>query len=514
LVNKAYKFVLPLLGIWLISWIVLSWAAIQDDALIHLRYADNLFRTHLISYDGVHFSYGASSLLYVHLLAFLRAFVASPNLPRGVSSFMHLLLVLITGAILVKFIPRESSRVRLLSLILLFILVVPSAVRWLDDGMETGFALCFIALLCILTFQQSRRQATTSLQYFAFTVLAFFTVLLRTELSFLCGIVFAMLVWKAAFSRGNSSSRWLSAILRSSHVLVGCLLALGFIVLRMHSLLPDTAVAKSGSASWQAFTAAATVLVGALTFGVGLLLLWLLTLFLLFRTGRFSVPTLLANVVFPTVLILAALRGQEIQGARYLVWTFFFSTLWNLLELGSIDSERPLVKHSNSLIYSFLVVLLLVLPLDCKVMYRVLTTRVNTMKVFEGQHLAVLQGKEGMASDIGYIGYFSKAKICDIAGLVNGRAAARLSGYERLAACAASDPDFLFGNASQLKTMFRLIPMKGWEVCTHYDFGNVRTPDTHYLLLPEPTAAETCKAISGLNAHPVTDLFARVTAPL
>src|SRR5487761_818828 len=183
LIDKAYKFVLPLLGLWLVAWIVLSWAAIQDDALIHLRYADNLFRTHFITYDGVHASYGASSLLYVHLLAFLRAFISSPNLPRGASSFMHILLFLGTSVILVRFIPRESLRTRLLSLILLFILVTPSAVRWLDDGMETGFALCFVALLCILAFQQSRRQTTTPLQYLALTALAFFTVLLRTELS-------------------------------------------------------------------------------------------------------------------------------------------------------------------------------------------------------------------------------------------------------------------------------------------------------------------------------------------
>ncbi|WP_348267014.1 hypothetical protein P8936_13970 [Edaphobacter paludis] len=506
--NRVYKFVLPLLGLWLVGWIVLSWAAIQDDALIHLRYADNLFRTHLITYDGVHPSYGASSLLYVHLLAFLRGFITSPNLPRGVSSFMHLLLFLGTAFILLKFIPRESARARLLSVALLCILVMPSAVRWLDDGMETGFALCFVALLCVFAFRQTRCKAPTALQYLSFTVLAFFMVLLRTELSFLCGIVFLILAWKQIFSGSKPSSRWWSAILHSSHVLLGSLLALAFIVWRMHALLPDTALAKSsGIPTWQAFSTAATVLGGALTFGVGLLLLWLLTLILLFRAGTLSIPTLFANIVFPAVLALSALRGQEIQGARYLVWAYFFSTLWNLLELGSIDSDRPPVNQSYPLIYGFFVVLLLMLPIECKVMYRVLSTRVRTMKEFQGQHLDVLQGKQGIASDVGYIGYFSKANICDMAGLVNGRAAARLNKDERLAACVATRPDFIFGNVSQLKTISNFMPIESWQVCTHYDFGNVRTPDTHYLLLPEATAAETCKAIAGSSTFPLASLF-------
>lgn len=506
--NKIYKFVLPLLGLWLAGWIFLSWAAIQDDALIHLRYADNLFRTHLITYDGVHPSYGASSLLYVHLLAFLRGFIASPSLPRGVSSFMHVLLFLVTAFILLKFIPRESSRARLLSLIFLFILVVPSAVRWLDDGMETGFALCFVAVLCVLAFQQSRRRATTSLQYLSLTVLAFFLVLLRTEMSFLCCIVFVVLAWKQIFSSGHPASRWLNAILRSSHVLLGSLLAMAFIVWRMHHLLPDTALAKStGIPSVGAFFAAATVLGGAMTFGAGFLLFWLLTLFLLVRARGLSVPTLLVNLVFPAVLTLSALRGQEIQGARYLVWTYFFSTLWNILELGSADSDRSPVNQSYPLIYGLLAVFLLTLPFECKIMYRVLTTRARTMKVFEGQHLDVLAGKHGIASDVGYIGYFSQANICDMAGLVNGRAAASLSKNARLTACAATHPDFVFVNPGQLKTMARFLPMKGWQVCTHYDFGNARGPDTHYLLLPPSTAAETCKAIAGSSIFPLAEIF-------
>lgn len=508
MINKAYKFILPILGFWLVAWIFFSWAAIQDDALIHLRYADNLFRTHFITYDGLHPSYGASSLLYVHVLALLSGLIASPSLPRGLSSFMHVSLFLITSVILVRFIPRESVRTRLLGLVLLFILVSPSAVRWLDDGMETGFALCFVALLCILAFRQSRRNTTTPLQYLVFVVLAFFTVLLRTELALLCGVIFAMLVWKQIFNCDHTPQQWAAAILRLSHVLVGCVLALLFIVVTMHSLLPDTALAKSGTASFAAFHNAATVIVGALTFGVGLLLLWLLTIFFLLRAGRFSVPTLFANAVFPAVLLLAAVRGQEIQGARYLVWAYFFSVLWNLLELGSVDLNHPDGKRpSSSLVYAFILLLLIALPFECRIMGRVLSTRAQTMKIFEGQHLEVLEGKQGIASDVGYIGYFSKANICDTAGLVDGRAFARLTSVQRLAACAAMHPDFVFGNLGQVRAVTNVAQGEDWQVCTHYNFGNVRTLDTHYLLLPGATAAQTCQAIAGAKPYPLTAIY-------
>ena len=91
-INKAYRWAIPVLGLWLLYWIFLSWPGAMDDAFIHLRYAGNLFRTHIITYDGVHPNYGASSLLYVYLLAFFRGFTSSPALSRAVSSCVHILL--------------------------------------------------------------------------------------------------------------------------------------------------------------------------------------------------------------------------------------------------------------------------------------------------------------------------------------------------------------------------------------------------------------------------------------
>ncbi len=497
--DKAYRWTISVLALWLLLWVVLSWAGVQDDAFIHLRYADNLFHTHLITYDGVHPSYGASSLLYVYVLAFFRAFFTSPNLPRVVSTCAHLFLVTGLAILFLKSIPRDSLA-RLLGLILLLIFVGPSAVRWLDDGMETGLSLCFVGLLCWATFRQSNRSTSTLPQYLACVALGFFTVLLRTELILLCGLAFVILVWKPLFnSQGQSKpNRVLSALLSGSHLLFGGILAIIFIRLRMHVFLPDTAIAKSsGVADWGGtLYVSAKIMAGALSFGVGILLLWLLTVVLLWRERRLSLTTLFANLAFPILFSLAAARGQQIQGARYFVWALFFSILWNILELSTPQPDQRFQNQSKTLAYCFLALLLLALPFESIKLYRMLRDRATLLTQFETDHLEALQGKRGVAFDIGYVGYFSRADICDLAGLVNGRDKARLTSQERFAACATTHPDFFFLDQDGIEHASHYLPIDDWQVCSKYDFRNVNQNDPHYLVLPRSTAPELCRRVA------------------
>ncbi len=116
------------------------------------------------------------------------------------------------------------------------------------------------------------------------------------------------------------------------------------------------------------------------------------------------------------------------------------------------------------------------------------------MRVFASQHLEVLRARRGVASDIGYIGYFTGADICDLAGLVNGREAARLSSKERVYACAGTKPEFMFLNSSQFGPMAAATAVDDWKVCGQYDFTNVRTADRHYLLVRPELAEEVCRA--------------------
>lgn len=494
------------------TWIVLSWAGVQDDAFIHLRYADNLFQTHLITYDGVHPNYGASSLLYVYLLSFLRTFTATPDLPRIVSSCVHVLLIAGLVFLFLRAIPREAHLARLLGLITLVIFVAPSAVRWLDDGMETGLALCFVAMLCWFTYRQSTTPATTGLQYLAFVILGFFTVLLRTELILLCGLSFAIIAWSRFFASEDKaqSNQRLHALLGSSHLLLGGVLAIAFIRLKMHVFLPDTALAKSdGTASWYiASYVTAKVLAGALSFGVGVFLLWLLTIFLLLRAGRFSITALFANLAFPVLFALAAMRGQQIQGARYFVWTFFFSILWNVLQLSCVPPGDRVQTQSTSFTYCcFLALVLLALPFESRMLYPMLRGRAHLLKQFEGNHLENLQGKRGIALDIGLIGYFSRADICDMAGLVNGRDKARQTTQQRLVSCVATHPDFIFLDLGGIGYVANYLPINDWQVCSQYDFENVYQSNRHYLIVPRTTAPEVCKSIANTVPSEIAPLL-------
>jgi hypothetical protein len=503
--------ILSVLALWLLGWVAFAWPAVQDDALIHLRYADNLYLHHTVSYNVLEPGYGASSLLYIGLLAVLRALFASPNLAHATSAAIHLLLFAGVTALFWIHLSRASHLVRLLGFILLGLLVVPSAVRWLDDGMETGLVLCATGLVCVLVFHETRTDSRSAPAYLALVVLGFFTVLLRTELLLLCaGCCLMLTLRRSQAAASRLSARSLSAAaIRSSHLFVGGLLACGSILWRMRTLLPDTAIAKSLGPGYgeKVLVETAFTLGGAFSFGLGMLLFWLLTLIVLLQRGRRITPSaLIANLFFPTVLLFSALRGQMIQGVRYFCWTLFFAALWNILELSLLPATTPRRSRSDLLIYAFLVLLALDLPVETVIMHRVLERRVGTVRRFEAQHLEQLRDEYGVATDIGYIGYFTQARLCDLAGLVNGRAAARLDRVARAQACVATQPDFLFGSAGQLGALADLLDLSDWQICGRYDLVNVRTLDAHYLIAPPRLTAKTCLA-TGNQPVPLTSLL-------
>jgi hypothetical protein len=378
-------------------------------------------------------------------------------------------------------------------------------VRWLDDGMETGLAV----LLAIWLTWMVHGMAMTGRdsqpgwgQRLGLACPAFLAVLLRTELLLLCAVMSAIVL---AGRRGRAGVAGVKRILAESGVaaasiLTGAAIAAGVIFGSMHVLLPDTAVAKAhGIGEWfHPVHDTAVALVGAFSFGAGILVFWLLTLLAPIWRG-ITAATLLANCFCPVVVALSALRGQEIQGVRYLAWTFFCSIAWNILELGEAWSEERGAPDATdrwgaALLYGFLALLVLEMPFESIAMHRVMTHRAATERLFEAEHLEVLRARRGVASDIGFIGYFTGAEICDLAGLVNGRAAARLTSAQRVAACAGTSPEFLYGNKSQLESMAKVMDLAGWQVCGQYGFANVRTEDVHYLAVRPGLAAEVCRA--------------------
>jgi len=147
-IAKSYWIAVALMVMWLVAWIVFTWPSMMDDSLIHLRFADHLWRQHMVSYDGVERSYGASSLLYVAILAVLRGLITtSPELPRVVSSVALVVFFAALAIGLVRRLRNAPVAAWGMSVLLLAIFVMPSSVRWLDDGMETAITLLLTALL-------------------------------------------------------------------------------------------------------------------------------------------------------------------------------------------------------------------------------------------------------------------------------------------------------------------------------------------------------------------------------
>jgi hypothetical protein len=136
-----------LLLAWLAWLIFASRYEMLDDALIHLRYATMLAQHHFLTYDGVHPTYGASSVLYVCLLALLRLITPSSMLPKLVSLLAYGILILLFSGLLWRL------RYRPIPAALLFVSLLtvcgPMGVRWLTDGMETSLVAVAAVMLAI-----------------------------------------------------------------------------------------------------------------------------------------------------------------------------------------------------------------------------------------------------------------------------------------------------------------------------------------------------------------------------
>ncbi len=504
LMAKIYRGLTLVFALWLLVWLRLSWPAMQDDAFIHLRYAANLLQHHMISYNGVHSDYGTSSLLYVWLLAGLRAFFTSPVLPRAVSSVFHVLLF---GGLVWGFARALRSAPRLawgFALLLLAVLVMPMAVRWLDDGMETSLALCLVSLTVFSISRLGHREDVAPGSVVWLFVLGFAATLTRVEYLLMVGVA-SLTLFFARLSLANEQGpgRGVAARLRLAAVcagpLLGGLLAAALIFCTMHALVPDTAIAKGNDhAPWLGtLHAVASVLASSLSLGVFLVLLWVLTAVAeIAYKGRVTLAMLAANSLFPVVVALAALRGQEVQGIRYFVWTLVFPILWNTLELrwAELEPRRLMVRALGGATLAVAGALLILVPVESTLLYREFRVRERALAEFRGQHLERLRSMTLVAYDIGYIGYFTESPVCDMGGLVNGRVRAALPYPERVKLCVAEHPQYAFVSNSNLGFLNFMLDMKGWSVCSVYDLANLRASDLHYLVASPEATAEVCGA--------------------
>jgi hypothetical protein len=427
-----------------------------DDALIHLRYAQVLHDRHFLSFDGIHPSYGASSLLYVGLLAVLRSLTQAPLLPKIVSFLGYAGLLGVTYSIF---------RVNRFALALLLALVSPFAVRWLTDGMETSLAALLSMLFAALLYRKASPAAVGSI--------ALVMSLLRIDETLLVAFGVLLLI---------EQRDWL----RAGALCVGSGLSLIFIQLLMGHLLPDTAVAKVGLTFGGVLHDVAHEILATVSFGIGVVAIWIASAVLAWGVRKRL--TIIANLPFPLLVFLAAVRGQQIHGIRYMLWALLFSIVWNLLQ------SSPALQLRTVFLYAFAAVMIFAWIFELPILLRVDRGRSQNLKVMEEAHLDQLHG-EGMAGDVGFIGYFSRASICDLNGLVNGRVAAAMTENQRAAGCSADKPAFLFLSDMQIgyfDLFYSLQSKTAFFNCGSVNFTNVNSTDRHWLLVRRTDYPQGC----------------------
>jgi hypothetical protein len=503
-----------LIVFWLVFWLVSTRYAMLDDALIHLRYATNLHRLHVFTYDGIRPNFGASSLAYVGLLSLLRGITDSPLLAKAASVVIYLALVIAVAVVALRL--RAGLATRALAYGMLLCMLSPMGIRWLTDGMETGLVIFAVLALACLADREVHDSELSLSRGLLLVVAGFCLVMLRIESLLLIAMVSAMIFLgkrNTATENGIRPPLW-SAALNAMALPAGALLAALLVRLYFGTLLPDTAIAKTGPPSLRIAMAAAQVVAGSFVLGVGTLLLWLLSAFCLWRAYRISrAPSacfwisLIANAYFPLVIALACLRGQRIEGVRHVLWTLEFSLAWNILQLVRWDHSHEHMalmppSFARKSVYAVAVLLLLLLPVDWAVAQHVMGQRALTFLKMRSSDFNDFQGKEVVAADIGFIGYFSDGQVCDLDGLVNGRAAAKASVDQRYRSCAQTHPVALFLSSAQMQRLGLYLDLHDWVPCQTFDFVNVRSLDRHYLLVPTADGPSECARFGGpISVH-------------
>ena len=210
-----------------------------DDAFIHLRYADNLLSRGAFEYNPGEPSYGTSSPLFVLLLAALRWLPVDYQLPKLLSGAAWVLLL----ASVWRLSASHQNPTR--SALVLFAVAVasPFGCRWLASGLETSLVALWslaTALLCAgLLCGRESRGITLSAAGIAAT-----GVLLRIELT----VLVAVLILLCAIRAGRTGA----SLAPVASALCGLGAGLALLWVMFGRILPDTAIAKSGTASLSA----------------------------------------------------------------------------------------------------------------------------------------------------------------------------------------------------------------------------------------------------------------------
>jgi hypothetical protein len=97
------------------------------------------------------------------------------------------------------------------------------------------------------------------------------------------------------------------------------------------------------------------------------------------------------------------------------------------------------------------------------------------------EHLDRLSNLVGAGFDVGFISYFTRARMWDFYGLVDGTDFARMSFPDRVDHIARIDPGFLFVTPREAGRIKDNIRLEDYTVIHKYLFKNVGPTEPHFL---------------------------------
>jgi hypothetical protein len=162
-------------------------------------------------------------------------------------------------------------------------------------------------------------------------------------------------------------------------------------------------------------------------------------------------------------------------GLRYAIPAYVFAFVWCALGRRALE-PRPGVRRSA--VAAVIVVVAASWVVELVALAPVVRSQRTRLGAFQSKHLESLQGQTGLAYQAGEIGYFTRADICDLGGLVSGREMARLSAHERLAACLARRPAFAYLDEAELRAVPALAT---WSDCGALEIVNLERTDRLHL---------------------------------
>jgi len=417
---------LALAGALFILLVIPLRGAIVDDTFIHLQYARNLAETGQLAFNRGDPTYGATSPLWVALLALVHR-AGGDLLPA--CRLLSWLFAAASIALVYRLALAIAGRTLAPAAAAAIVACEGWFVRWSVVGMETPFAVFMVlaALDAALTAPRSNRRAAL------FGGVLFLAVLSRPEALALV----ALSLVAFAFGPGPWPRRWL-------HVAVfTALFALWLIAIHRHtgSFFPLTAGAKQGSivlspailsrAGVSARIMAATILLPWLALvagiasallrrrglapfftgldgasdekrpGIVLMILWVFGLPAAYAVFDFQVLSRYLVPVIPVVVVLGAIAWERLAAA---VWK------------GAAARRAALVVFASLAIVQSVAVYMKVVVPPTLAFSRGLETVVCGM----GEWLRENSPPDALvaAPDIGAIGYISERRILDLGGLV------------------------------------------------------------------------------------------------